>query len=119
MFFTPFPANNALELVITRRIIWQADYKVELPPARTTVAGHPFTFYAYWSPIAELHWYVLATEIRCHAVQFVLTSRDTKLLESLVTDLNKIKLPEEANPTAGAGGGDFPVCIKDYATDET
>jgi len=61
---------------------------------------------------------VLATEIRCHAVQFVLTSRDTKLLESLVTDLNKIKLPEEANPTAGAGGGDFPVCIKDYATDE-
>ena len=118
MFFTPFPANNALELVNYSKNHLQADYKVELPPARTTVAGHPFTFYAYWSPIAELHWYVLATEIRCHAVQFVLTSRDTKLLESLVTDLNKIKLPEEANPTAGAGGGDFPVCIKDYATDE-
>jgi hypothetical protein len=44
-------------------------------------------------------------------VQFVLTSRDTKLLESLILDMNKIKLPEEANPTAGTGGGAFPVCV--------
>ncbi|MGD0988657.1 MAG: energy transducer TonB [Candidatus Sulfotelmatobacter sp.] len=118
MFFTPFPANNALQLVNYSKNHLQADYKVELPPTQTTVSGHPFTFYAYWSPIAELHWYVLATEVRCHAVEIVLTSRDTKLLESLILDLNKIKLPEEANPTAGTGGGAFPVCIRDYATDE-
>jgi hypothetical protein len=60
----------------------------------------------------------LATEIRCHALQIVLTSRDTKLLESLVLDLNQMKLPAEAGPTAGTGGGAVPVCIKDYATDE-
>lgn len=118
MFFTPFPAANALELVNYSKNHLQTDYKVELPPTQTTVSGHPFTFYAYWSPIAELHWYVLATEIRCHAVQITLTSRDTKLLENLIVDLNKIKLPEEANPTTGTGGGDFPVCIKDYAADE-
>jgi hypothetical protein len=118
MFFTPFPVANALDLVKYSENHLQADFKVELPPTQTTVSGHPFTFYAYWSPIAELHWYVLATEIRCHSVQITLTSRDTKLLESLIVDLNKIKLPDEANPTAGTGGGDFPVCIKDYATDE-
>jgi hypothetical protein len=89
-----------------------------MPPTPTKIADHSFTFFAYWSPAAELHWYVLATEIRCHSVEIVLTSRDTKLLESLVLDLSKMKLPAEAGPTAGTGGGDVPVCVKDYAKDE-
>ena len=89
-----------------------------MPPTPTKINDHPFTFFAYWSPVAELHWYVLSTEIRCHAVDIILTSRDTKLLENLVLDLNKMKLPAEASPTAGTGGGDSPVCIKDYATDK-
>jgi hypothetical protein len=118
MFFTPLPASNALQLVNYTKDNLQDDYKVELPPTPTKIAGHPFIFFAYWSPVAELHWYVLATEIRCHAVEVVLTSRDTKLLESLVLDLNKMELPAEANPTAGTGGGDVPICIKDYARDE-
>jgi hypothetical protein len=118
MFFTPFPAANALELVNYSKNHLQADYKIELPPTPTSLGGRAFTFYAYWSPIAELHWYVLATEIRCHQVQIVMTSRDTKLLESLIADMNKMTLPEEANPTSGTGGGDFPVCVKDYASDE-
>src|SRR6202047_4115148 len=32
--------------------------------------------------------------------------------------MTKIKLPAEASPTAGNGGGAFPVCIRDYARDE-
>jgi hypothetical protein len=115
MFFTPLPANNALELVNFSKKHLQADYQVEMPPTPTRIAGASFTFFAYWSPAAQLHWYVLATQIRCHAVEIILSSRDTKLLENLTLDLNKMKLPGEANPTAGTGGGDFPVCIKDYA----
>jgi Gram-negative bacterial TonB protein C-terminal len=118
MFFTPLPAANALELVNYSKQNLQADYKVELPPTPTKIADRPFTFFAYWSPIAELHWYVLATEIRCHAVEFVLSSRDTKLLENLVAEMNKMKLPAETSPTAGTGGGAAPVCVKDYATDK-
>jgi hypothetical protein len=118
MFFTTLPAANAFELVNYSKDNLQADYKLELSPAPTKIGGRPFMFFAYWSPIAQLHWYVLATEIRCHAVQFVLTSRDTKLLESLMLDLNKMELPAEANPTAGTGGDDVPVCIKDYANGE-
>lgn len=30
-------------------------------------------------------------------------------------DLNKMQLPAEADPAAGTGGGDVPLCIKDYA----
>jgi hypothetical protein len=118
MFFTPLPATNALEMVNYKKDNLQADYKMELQPSDTTLGGRSFKFYAYWSPVAELHWYVLATEIRCHTVQIVLTSRDTKLLESLVLDMSKkMTLPAEASPTTGTGGGDFPVCIKDYARD--
>jgi hypothetical protein len=118
MFFTPLPAANALELINYSKDKLQADYKVEMPPTLTRIADRSFTFFAYWSPAAQLHWYVLATEIRCHAVNIVLTSRDTKLLEGLTLDLNKMKLPAEASPTGGAGGGDAPVCVKDYVKDE-
>jgi len=115
MFFTPLPSANALELIKYNKDHLQADYNVELPPTQTKIAGRSFSFFAYWSPVAELHWYVVATQIRCHTVKLVLTSRDTKMLEALILDLNKMKLPAEANPTAGTGGGDVPVCIKDYA----
>ena len=47
----------------------------------------------------------------------MLTSRDPKLLQSLMLDMNQMKLPAEAGPTAGMGGGDVPVCMKDYAGD--
>ena len=118
MFFTRLPASNALQFADYMKDNLQADYKLEESPTATQIGGRPFTFYAYWSPAAELHWYVLATEIRCHTVEIVLTSRDTKLLGNLVLDLNKMSLPTEANPTAGTGGGAFPVCVKDYARDE-
>ena len=118
MFFTPLPAANALELINYTKDSLQADYKLELKPTETAIAGHSFTFFAYWSPVAELHWYVLATQIRCHTVELVLTSRDTKLLDNLMLDMNKMKLPAEASPTSGTGGDAFPVCIKDYARQE-
>jgi hypothetical protein len=118
MFFTPLPATNALQLVNYMKDTLQADYRLEEPPTATKIAGRPFTFFAYWSPVAQLHWYVVATEIRCHAVEIVLTSRDTKLLASLLRDLDKMSLPSEVSPTAGTGGGNFPVCMKDYARNE-
>ena len=115
MFFTTLPATNALEVVNYSKDNLQADYKLELPPTPTKISGRPFIFFAYWSPVAELHWYVLATEIRCHTVEVVLSSRDTKLLDNLMQGLSKMKLPAEDSPT---GGDAVPVCIKDYASGE-
>jgi hypothetical protein len=111
LFFTPLPANSAAELVNYSRDHLQADYKVEMPPTQTNIAGRSFSFFAYWSPVAELHWYMLATDIRCHAVEIVLTSRDTKLLSNLLLDLNKMKL------LAPGSRDTVPVCIKDYTRD--
>jgi len=118
MFFTPLPAANARQFVNYSRNHLPEYYQVELKPTQTTVGGQPFMFFAYWSPDAELHWYVLATQIRCHTVEVVLMSRDTKAIEELVRDMSaKIKLPQ-ASLTGGTGAGDVPVCIKDYAAGE-
>jgi hypothetical protein len=118
LFFTPTPAGNALELINYDRESLQADYKVERAPTLVGVADHSFARFSYGSPVAELHWHVLATQIRCHMVQFVFTSRDTKLVESLIQEMDKMTLPAEAGPISGRGGGDVPVCIKDYASGE-
>ncbi|MGA3080890.1 MAG: energy transducer TonB [Terracidiphilus sp.] len=115
MFFTPLPAANSVELINYSKDNLQADYKVERLPTQTTIGGRSFTDFAYWSPVAELHWYVLATQIRCHTVEVVLSSRDTKLLDNLMQGLSKMKLPAEDSPT---GGDAVPVCIKDYASGE-
>lgn len=119
MFFTPLPVANARQFVNYSKNHLPEYYQVELKPTQTTVGGQPFMFFAYWSPDAELHWYVLATQIRCHTVEIVLMSRNPKALQELVLDMsNKMKLPAEASSTGGTGGGNVPVCIKDYAAGE-
>ena len=117
MFFTPLPVANALQFLNYTKNHLPEYYEVELKPTQTSIGGRSFTFFAYWSSVAELHWYMLATQIRCHTVQIVLMNHEPKALEELVRDMNsKIKLPAEASPTGGAGGGNVPVCIKDYAS---
>jgi hypothetical protein len=119
MFFTPLPAANARQFVNYSRDHLPEYYQVELKPTQTTIGGQPFTFFAYGSPDAELHWYVLATQIRCHIVEIVLMNHDPKALEELVRDMNnKMKLPPAASLTGGTGGGDVPACIRDYASGE-
>ncbi len=120
MFFTPLPVANARQFVNYSKNHLPEYYQVELKPTQTTIGGQSFTFFAYWSPDAELHWYVLATQIRCHTVEIVLMSRNPKALQDLVLDMsNKMKLPAEAGSTGGTGGGDVPVCIKDYAAGDS
>jgi hypothetical protein len=118
LFFTITPAGNALELINYSKDNLSADYKVEQPPTSVRIADHSFVRFDYSAPVAELHWNVLATQIRCHMIQFVFISRDSKPLESLIEGMNKMNLPDEAGPISGRGGGDVPVCIKDYVSDE-
>lgn len=94
----------------------RADAKVERPPTEVTVAGHSFARLDYVSPVTELHWTVLATQIRCHSVQFTFTSTDPKVIQQLVSQMSGMVLPVEAGLSSGKGGGPVPLCIKDYAS---
>jgi hypothetical protein len=116
LFFGLAPSGNALELINFRKSRLNPEYKIERPPAEVKIANRSFIRMDYMSPVAELHWYTLATQIRCHSVEFLLTSRDPALLERLVQSMDQMVLPEQTGPATGRGGVDAPVCIKDYAT---
>ena len=105
LFFGVAPAKNAMDLVSYKKEVLPSYYEVERPPEELKIAGRPFARFDYMSRVAGLHWVVLATEVRCHAVQFVFTGRDTKAMESLIDGLNAMKI-----------GGDAPACVRDYAT---
>ena len=105
MFFNPLPGQTAKETIEHTKETLQADYKVEHAPSQVRVANHAFTRFDFMSPVAGLHWYVMATEVRCHTIRFVFTSPDPELLDTLIKDLEAMKL-SDANA---------PVCIADYA----
>ncbi|MDB6009864.1 MAG: hypothetical protein JWL65_2114 [Gammaproteobacteria bacterium] len=110
MFFTTTRATGALELINYTRDHLQADYRVERQPVGVTIAGRSFVRLDYGSPVSDLHWSVLATQIRCHVVEFIFTSTDTRLVGSLARSLNSMK--------ARLDDGAEPVCVKDYARAE-
>ncbi len=112
VFFTTTHATGALELINYTRDHLQADYRVERPPTTVRVAGRDFIRFGYVSPVARLHWMFFATQVRCHVVEFIFTSADTRLLESLTRNLGNLK----SRPETDAGE---PVCIKNYASAAT
>jgi Gram-negative bacterial TonB protein C-terminal len=116
LFFSPIPSRNAMELVNYTKDTLRPEYKVEQLPAEIKIAKHSFARFDYVAPAIDLHWRILATQIRCHTVQLTLASTDTKLLDSLIHEMDAMTLPAEAGVASGTGGGDFPVCIKDYAS---
>jgi hypothetical protein len=105
MFFSPLPGQTAKETIEHTSKTLQPEYKVEHAPSQVTLANHPFTRFDYNSPVAGLHWYVLATEVRCHTVRFVFTSPDPALIETLIKDMDAMKLADV----------DAPLCVADYA----
>lgn len=108
LFFSLAPAGSPMEMIKHSRDHLPSYYEVERAPAEVTIAGHRFARFDYRSPVAGLHWYILATEIRCHLVQFVYTGRDPKVLDALIADLARTKL---------ATLDDQPRCVANYATD--
>lgn len=105
LFFSRNPAHGAKELIKYSSEHLQPYYTIEHPPSELTIAGRSFARFDYMSPVAGLHWYILATQIRCHVVQFVLNSRDTGLLDGIVRDMNEMKLAANGSPP----------CVADYA----
>jgi hypothetical protein len=111
LFFSPSAAANAMELVEFAKERLEPIYEIEKGPEVVKIAHRSFIRYGYKSEAAGLHWVVLTTEIRCHAVQFIFTSSDVELLEALIKDMNRMKLP----PEAAGGEGDLPpLCIAGY-----
>ena len=119
LFFSSTQATDPLQLINYTRDHLQPYYRVDSPPQQVQLAGRPFVRFGYVSPMAGLHWTILATEIRCHVVEFVLTSADTHLVESLTHGLDGMKFGEDAVTSGSAEEAvqesDTPVCLPNYA----
>jgi hypothetical protein len=89
-------------------------YQVEAPPTEFKLGQRTFVRLDYQAPAAELHWRILASEMRCHILEFIFTSRDPRLLDSLVQSVERMQL----SPAGGSGPdeNEVPLCIQDYAT---
>jgi len=108
MFFAPVPIATARDVVNYAKDHLREDYRIEHPPEGLQLGGRRFSTLGYGSPSAQLHWRVLATQVRCHTIEIVLVSRDARFIESTVLELEKMKLPSEES------AGPFPVCIRDF-----
>jgi hypothetical protein len=109
LFFTSTRAGNAAEFIAYYRKHLSDEYRVERAPSQMRLANREFVRLDYMSPAAGLHWHVLATEIRCHVVEFVFTGADTRTLERLAGSLDRM-----AQRSDGA-----PVCIKGFANSDS
>jgi hypothetical protein len=109
LFFGLAPVHNAPELIDYFQQHLGSEYRVEKAPTRVRIANRDFVRLDYLSAIAGLHWHVLATEIRCHVVQFVFTGGSPKSMERLVESMNAMTQPS----------GSAPLCLKGFATPDT
>lgn len=111
LFFLLQPADNAIEFLQHTRTSLPAVLTVEKEPSEFAIGQRRFARLDYTG--AEIHWSIVATEMRCHIVQFVFVSRDPQLLDILVHSLDARSLP----PDTGMDDQRFPVCVKSYASD--
>ncbi|HEV7572884.1 MAG TPA: hypothetical protein VGQ21_15400 [Thermoanaerobaculia bacterium] len=107
-FFSARPVANPAEMVTAVRRSIGSDYEIEREPGEVKIAGRTFARFAYKSPLAGLHWLILSTAARCHAVTFTFTATDTAALNDAVRAMNGFAL----------GSDDDPKCVTDYATAE-
>jgi hypothetical protein len=103
------PARSALEQLRYSRDHLASNYVVETPPTQVSIAGRPFVRLDYHSPVSDLHWRILAIELRCHIVQFIFTAGDSTLIDRLSVAMATMKLPAD---------GAAPICLQDYANSD-
>lgn len=104
LFFSPRPLGGARDLVASIRKGLDAPYEIEREPEEVTIAGRTFHRVAYGAPGAGLHWRVLATDARCHALTFTFTGADPSTLDAAEQAMSRMSF-------ASAG----PACVARYS----
>lgn len=106
MFFQALPANTSLDVLEQVKRQLSDALQIESPPVAANIGKHLFARLDYTG--VGLHWRLLVTQVRCHALQFAFTSPSTRLLDGLVRQFEQVKLFDISQSK-------LPVCIKDYA----
>jgi hypothetical protein len=106
MFFGAAPAGATAELIGYSKQHLDPDYRIERQPTALRIGARDFIRFEYGSPVAHIHWQILATQIRCHTVEFIFTATDTRRMAKMMKALDSLQVSD----------GEAPLCIKDFAT---
>jgi hypothetical protein len=107
-FFSLIDTEDAKELVAAMRLGLEPVYQLEGEPDQVTIAGRTFQRLRYRAPRSGLHWRVLSTDSRCHALTFTFTSTDVAALDAAEKAMRGMSLEI---PNA-------PACVSNYARGE-
>ncbi|MFY9531667.1 MAG: hypothetical protein WBC04_16615 [Candidatus Acidiferrales bacterium] len=119
MFFYPKPIKDTMDfLALMKRDLDPSLSASE--PASVEIAGRSFGRFDFSG--AGLQHSVFATEIRCHILSFILTSRSSKQIQELAASLDKISLasgtPAGAASESKGPPAPWPICVREYATED-
>jgi len=122
LFFGAKPFASAAEMAADFRDAIQgiSDMTIDRGLDGTTIGGHAFLRLDYHAGGLYRVW--LGTELRCHAVMLNITGTDRAQVERIARGLEAMSLPAEAGAQMVASTGNEqtnPVCMKDYATEQT
>jgi hypothetical protein len=82
LFFSPLSLASPLEMLGVVRGHLSRNFKVEQEPEEVERDGRRFARLVYSSPSAGLHWRLLSTEVRCHALLFTISGTDRAALDA-------------------------------------
>lgn len=114
LFFSRVPIEGAAAFVDGIRTHLDSEYHVERSTQTLLIDGHSFWTLQYNSQASQLHWNILATDLRCHVVSFIFTSHSSLQPSDLAADMRNIRLSVGSPKQLNESQDEFPVCIKNY-----
>jgi hypothetical protein len=114
MFFADAPHENAAAMIRGFRTSTAEipGMTIDREPSELRIGGRVMQRIDFSG--VGLYRATLAVEIRCHLVRFTVTASDPPVLAAIMSNLEGLSF--DASSDAASSG---PVCVKDYATDET
>ena len=104
LFFDIRHAASAKDVVDAAQRNAAKAFDVEAGAADVTIAGRTFHRLAYKARHTPLHWRILSTDARCHALTFTFSGADVAALDAAEKALSGLSLRD-----------DGPRCVPDYA----
>jgi hypothetical protein len=106
LFFARQKVASAKGAVLLARRAAEAHYAIDGGEGEVAIGGRVFHRLAYSAPRSRLHWRILATDTRCHALIFTFTGTDAGALDDAERAMRAVAL-----------GNEVPRCVDDYARD--
>ena len=114
MFFADAPYENATAMIARFRASTAEipGMTIDREPSEVRIGGRVMQRIDFSG--VGLYRAMLAVEIRCHLVRFNVTAPELPALAAIISSLDGLSFDARSD-----GAPSAPVCVKDYATDET